>query len=827
MTDTLVTIWYGETTTSVSASTSVALPGKPVTFTATVAPVPPAEGTPVGTVTFYDGVTPLAQDLALVYGQARFTTSDLMAGPHAISAAYGGSDNWVSSTSSPLDFLVAEPSFTLSKPCQAEPVPQEGPALFTVTLTGTGNVDLSITADEELVDGDTTIDAGSAFSLASGETRSFTTAVAGDFSGQATVANTISATAAYTDGAGNPWSDDQSASASCRVGSRANLLKWTQGIIDPDTGWTFSIWAGADGFGAGEPLATSTSISETDGILDFGNENLDRLQTYTLCEHEVNAGWTSFWQVDSNDDGAIDETDAILIPYNPDKSDDPPADLGNRCVNLGADTGIDLLSDGGTLLFMVNNTYPGGDPRSTGYWKNWNRCTGGGQAATADANGGYMEGFWLLDDVLNPSVGGGVTWDDMEEDGFTFPIERCAVAVDLLDTRDVGDPELVADGVKMSSDGAYALASQLLAAQLNFGAGARTCDAAFDAALAGEQLLDKYDFDGSGEFLPNDSKVKKIKADYALALEIATTLDQYNNGELCSGPAVAFIAPLDGDVLVGEQALEVKVIDTVPTTQVEFFVDDDWIGVDTVASDGWSILWDSTSVEDGGYTLSAVVTNTLGQTGSADVVVIVDNDEDPPVDNPPAVTITSPKDGVEISGASVVVTASATDDHGVSKVEFSVGSLSIGVDSDGSDGWSITWDSTGLGDGGYTLTATATDTADQTASHSISVTVDNVEEATITVAALSGSAVWTKRNVWEVTVAVTVAPALEAAVISGTWDDGATGTCPTGSDGTCTIVLSNISKKVSSVTFTVGDVALAGYVYVPNGADSVTVNRPD
>jgi hypothetical protein len=825
MTETLVTIWHGETTTSVGASTSVALIGKPVTFSATVAPVPPAEGTPVGTVTFYDGATPLAQDVALVYGQAQFTTSDLMAGPHAISAAYGGSDNWVSSTSSPLDFLVAAPSFTLSKACQAEPVPQEGPALFTVTLTNTGNVTLTVTANETLTEGDEIIELDTPFSLPSTATRVFTTPVAGNFAGQATVANTIGATAAYTDGAGNPWSDEQSASASCRVGSRANLLKWTQGVIDPDTGWTFSIWAGANGFDVGEPLATSTTISDTDGILDFGNQNLDRLQTYTLCEHEVNAGWTSFWQVDRNNDGAIDETDAILIPTNPNKTDDPPADLGNRCVNFGAGTAIDLLSDGGNLLFMVNNTYPGGDPRSSGYWKNWNRCTGGGQAATADANGGYMEGFWLLDDVLNPSVGGGVTWDDIEEDGFTFPIEQCAVAVDLLDTRDVGDPELVADGVKMSSNGAYALASQLLAAQLNFGAGARTCDAALDAALAGEELLDKYDFDGSGEFLPNSSKVKKIKADYALALEIAAILDQYNNGELCSGPAVAFIAPLDGDTLVGMQTLEVKIIDTVPTTQVEFFVDDVSIAVDTVASDGWSILWDSTSVEDGGYTLSAVATNNLDQTGSADVVVNVDNEEDPPVDTSPTVSITKPADSATVAGE-ILITAEAFDDNGVLSVVFDVSGESLPATFD-SGVWSAAWDSTAALDGVYSITAIATDTADQTASHSISVTVDNVADATVYYS-LSGSGAWTKPNVaWAATVTVTLDPLLESAVVTGEWSSGDIVQCTTDGSGVCSVTLDKISKKTASITFTVTDISLAGYVFVPTGPDTLTVARPD
>jgi len=96
-----------------------------------------------------------------------------------------------------------------------------------------------------------------------------------------------------------------------------------------------------------------------------------------------------------------------------------------------------------------------------------------------------------------------------------------------------------------------------------------------------------------------------------------------------------------------------------------------------------------------------------------------------PVDDPPVVSITSPVDGATVSGA-IDVTADATDDKGVNQVEFFVGSVSIGKDTNGDDGWSVNWVTTTEDDGEYTLTATATDTAEQPASDSINVTVDNV-----------------------------------------------------------------------------------------------------
>jgi hypothetical protein len=60
---------------------------QPVTFTAQMASVNSANGTPTGMVTFYDGTTPLSGQ-PLVVGIATFTTSKLTAGQHSINAVY-------------------------------------------------------------------------------------------------------------------------------------------------------------------------------------------------------------------------------------------------------------------------------------------------------------------------------------------------------------------------------------------------------------------------------------------------------------------------------------------------------------------------------------------------------------------------------------------------------------------------------------------------------------------------------------------------------------------------------------------------------------------
>ena len=86
------------TTTSLSSTPNPSVIGQTVTLTATVSPVPPAVGTPTGTVTFNDGTTSLGT-ATLVNGTASLTISTLAVGSHPLTAAYSGGGNFQASTS--------------------------------------------------------------------------------------------------------------------------------------------------------------------------------------------------------------------------------------------------------------------------------------------------------------------------------------------------------------------------------------------------------------------------------------------------------------------------------------------------------------------------------------------------------------------------------------------------------------------------------------------------------------------------------------------------------------------------------------------------------
>jgi hypothetical protein len=266
------------------------------------------------------------------------------------------------------------------------------------------------------------------------------------------------------------------------------LKKTTNGVVDPSKDISF-VLTGPGLPGAGVSRST---FGDQDGVLDFGIGNLIPTQTYKICETPVPAGFTSFWKLDG----------VIVAPYNPDASKSPPEDLGTRCYGF-------QVSPGQARSFEVDNSRPGGDPRTIGYWKNWNRCTGGNQAATAQKNGGAAAGFFLVEDLLSQLIG-------------DFTVTSCQQAAKLLSKQDQA-------GKSKSSDAAYELGAQLLAARFNLAAGAEICAAVQQAVLDGQTLLDQIDFTGSGDYLVSKSK----EARRAQALALVAALDRYNNGDLC------------------------------------------------------------------------------------------------------------------------------------------------------------------------------------------------------------------------------------------------------------------------------------------------------
>ena len=92
------TVTQSATSTALTTSQNPAVVGQPVTFTATVSPVPPGAATPTGSVTFRDGSATLGS-VPLSGGVAALQVSSVSSATRMITAVYDGSSNFSGSTS--------------------------------------------------------------------------------------------------------------------------------------------------------------------------------------------------------------------------------------------------------------------------------------------------------------------------------------------------------------------------------------------------------------------------------------------------------------------------------------------------------------------------------------------------------------------------------------------------------------------------------------------------------------------------------------------------------------------------------------------------------
>ena len=106
---------------------------------------------------------------------------------------------------------------------------------------------------------------------------------------------------------------------------------------------------------------------------------------------------------------------------------------------------------------------------------------------------------------------------------------------------------------------------------------------------------------------------------------------------------------------------------------------------------------------------------------------------------PPSVSLTAPSSGATVSGSSVTLTATASDNVAVISVQFKVDGTNIGGAITSSP-YTTTWNSTGVSDGSHTLYAVARDTSNNYAtSTSLSITVDNTPPVISNIASSTGA----------------------------------------------------------------------------------------
>ncbi len=108
------------------------------------------------------------------------------------------------------------------------------------------------------------------------------------------------------------------------------------------------------------------------------------------------------------------------------------------------------------------------------------------------------------------------------------------------------------------------------------------------------------------------------------------------------------------------------------------------------------------------------------------------------VDVPPTVSMTAPAAGSFVKGNAVTLSADATDNLGVTRVEFYDGAALVSTDTTATvNSYSVPWNTTLVAAGSHTLTAKAFDANGSTTSAPVTVTVDNTAPTAVTISGLA------------------------------------------------------------------------------------------
>ncbi len=187
-----------------------------------------------------------------------------------------------------------------------------------------------------------------------------------------------------------------------------------------------------------------------------------------------------------------------------------------------------------------------------------------------------------------------------------------------------------------------------------------------------------------------------------------------------SGPTVSITSPASGSTISGTISVSANVTDNSSITGVTFKVDGSQVG-STVTVAPYSVSENTATLSNGSHTVTATATDAAGNSATASVTVNVSNTTT--ATSVPTVAITSPMNGTTLSGM-VTLSASATDNAGISDVQFKCDNYNLGS-ALASAPYSMSVNTDSLANGSHTFYAVASDDAGNTATASVTVIVSN------------------------------------------------------------------------------------------------------
>ena len=190
-------------------------------------------------------------------------------------------------------------------------------------------------------------------------------------------------------------------------------------------------------------------------------------------------------------------------------------------------------------------------------------------------------------------------------------------------------------------------------------------------------------------------------------------------GNTIPTPSVSITSPSNGTIVEGNVQISTSASDSNGIDRVEFYINGSKKYTDSSAPYVYS--W-NTSVSTSGSCIIRVAAYNISGGVSTDTITVSIKPEPVEDTTAPTVNITSPYSGSEIKG-NVVISADASDDTAVTKVEFRIdGKLFF---TDETAPYSIERDSASISNGVHEIAVTAYDAAGNMNTDTISVSVNN------------------------------------------------------------------------------------------------------
>ncbi|MGH7484721.1 MAG: Ig-like domain-containing protein, partial [bacterium] len=186
-----------------------------------------------------------------------------------------------------------------------------------------------------------------------------------------------------------------------------------------------------------------------------------------------------------------------------------------------------------------------------------------------------------------------------------------------------------------------------------------------------------------------------------------------SGGGTSTPPTVSITNPTAGTSVSGTVTLAADASDNTGISKVQFQMDGTNLG-SAATQAPYAVSWDTTTASAGTHTLTAIATDSSGNTAQSSVGITVANDSASSGGNTstPTASISSPSDGSVVDG-SVTVSANIAGDSSIASVQFRLDDTNLGTPVTQMP-YSVTWNTSTLSPGKHVLTVVATDSTGNT-----------------------------------------------------------------------------------------------------------------